>query len=383
MPVEERRGQLDHPFEPSDAHVLIVDDDPASRILLENVVSRHYRATLVDSGEAALRILAAREFDVILLDIMMPGMNGLEVLKLLRENETTSNLPVILVSALADSQDVVRGLQMGASDYVTKPIDVNVILARLKTQLTLKQLVDEREHMIVELQNLEEIRNRLFRVASHDLKNPLANIRMAEFVLRDAINGDELASQVMDTVMLSVDAMQEVINDFMDVVVMKSGHLEMRMEAVEMEPLVCNIVMQYSLAAGSKDIEVDLGELTGQVWADPARLTQVVGNLVSNAIKYSPQRTRVAVWLDSSGPETMRLNVADQGPGIPAGERHLLFTEFGKLTPRPTGQENSTGLGLWIVKSLVNMMGGAVGVDFPPDGGTVFWIELATPPLDA
>ncbi|MEQ8674922.1 MAG: response regulator [Aggregatilineales bacterium] len=357
------------------AHLLIVDDDPDNCFLLEQMLKKQYRVTSVNSGEEALSHLEETRFDAVLLDIMMPKMNGMELLKLIREQVEIMTLPIIMVSALSDSKHIADGLKLGANDYITKPIDRQIAMARIETQLTLKRLQDKHEQTIVELSNAQMIRDRIFRVASHDLKNPLANIRMAEFVLRDCMTDDPVATQMMDTVSVSLDAMQEVIEDLMDVVVLQSGKIDLEMKDVVVEQIVYNSAIQYNISTAQKNIALRIEDTKATVVADPARLTQVVNNLLSNAIKYSPQHTTISLWTENMG-DRVRLNIADQGPGILPEERHLLFTEFGRVSNRPTAQENSTGLGLWIVKNLVELMQGTVGVEFPADGGSIFWVEF-------
>jgi len=124
-----------------------------------------------------------------------------------------------------------------------------------------------------------------------------------------------------------------------------------------------------------KNIRLEAHAITGTVQADVARFHQVLGNLVSNAIKYSPPDTTVQVWTEC-GDHCVSIYVADQGPGIPPSEQDRLFTQFGKLTPRPTGGEDSTGLGLWIVKHLVNLQKGDVGYMSRPEGGSTFWVRM-------
>jgi signal transduction histidine kinase len=139
--------------------------------------------------------------------------------------------------------------------------------------------------------------------------------------------------------------------------------------------VVVNVVTQYEIVARGKEIELLVDETPGNIIADRARMIQVVGNLVSNALKYSPRSSRIRIWSEERGQDNC-LFVQDQGPGIPETERHLLFQEFSKLTPRPTAGEARTGLGLWIVRHLVRGQGGMVGADFPPEGGSVFWVEM-------
>src|SRR5690606_4838241 len=132
------------------------------------------------------------------------------------------------------------------------------------------------------------------------------------------------------------------------------------------------VVAQYSRMAFDKNIAIQTGNLSGTAVADHARLEQSLNNLVTNAIKYSPRDTVISLWSDVQG-SRVRINVADQGPGIPAGERDKLFKEFSKLSTRPTAGEHSSGLGLWIVKQMVILQGGDVGVDCPTEGGSIFW----------
>ena len=356
-------------------HLLIVDDDDDNLTLLTHILNRHYELTTAKNGEDALQLLETESYDAVLLDIMMPGMSGLEVLEIIRRNTGLATLPVIMISALSDSKHVVQGLKLGANDYVSKPIDVNVMMARLRTHIKLKHLSDEREETINQLRNAQDIRDRIFRVASHDLKNPLANIRMAEYVLRDSVSNDPVATQMMDTVTLSLDTMQDVIEDFMDVVVLQSGRIDIDLKKVDVGSVMYDGAMAHNAHAMNKGITLDIHDTKLQAIADNARLKQVFSNLLSNAIKYSPHNTTVTIWAKQVD-GCVRIHVADQGPGIPPDERPLLFTEFGKLTPRPTGQESSTGLGLWIAKSMAELMRGNVGVDFPAEGGAVFWVQV-------
>lgn len=356
------------------AHILVVDDDASNRKLLQRVLAQEYQVSVAEDGQEALDALAKGSFDVVLLDVMMPVLTGLETLERIRSTPALAELPVILLTALTDTQDVVNGLQFGASDYITKPIDLEVVLARVKTQVQFKQLTDSYKEAIAQLQAAQQMKDRLFRIASHDLKAPLANLRMAEHLLREYVDHPQ-ALAILDTMRETADGMKEVVESFLDAAVFHNGSVKIEPCAVDMAYIVQELVQQYTAAAKNKLITVETGETNGTVTADPARLLQVAGNLLSNAIKYSPFETTVTIWAEQVGGQ-IRLNVADQGPGIPPAERARLFQEFSKLSPRPTGGESSTGLGLWISKQLIEMQHGKIGVDCPADGGSVFWIQL-------
>jgi two-component system, sensor histidine kinase and response regulator len=144
---------------------------------------------------------------------------------------------------------------------------------------------------------------------------------------------------------------------------------------IQLSDVIEHVTMQYELAAEKKGIALKIDSTQGQVIGDSARMNQVIGNLLSNAIKYSPIDSEVRIWTEKRG-DKIRLSIADKGKGVPELERHLLFTEFSKLSTRPTAGEGSTGLGLWIVRHLMELQGGEAGADFPAEGGSVFWIEM-------
>jgi two-component system, sensor histidine kinase and response regulator len=306
----------------------------------------------------------------------------LEVLKVIRSYAAATDLPVILLSALSDSTHVVSGLHVGANDYVAKPISVDVLLARVQTQLALKQLHDERKQTITDLQGLQEMKEKFFRIAAHDLKSPLANISMANFLLRELVGEHEEASRMLDMIDQCTDNMQIVIRDVLDTSAIQTGKLDVLHEAVSVKEVIMGLLAQYQLSAVKKNITFNVIDTEDSLCGDSARVSQALDNLISNAIKYSPRGTTIT--LSSEQREgCVRICVSDQGPGIPEHERDRLFTQFGKLSTRPTQGESSTGLGLWIVKHLVTLQGGQVGVESVPGAGATFWIELPTTEAEA
>lgn len=356
-------------------HILIADDDLVAATVLRRMLESEYRVTLVENGRQALDMLANESFDLTIIDINMPLVNGFEVLKTIRATPNYAYLPVILVSAMVDSDDIARGLKLGANDYLTKPIDHQITLARVNTQLQLKALMDTHQKAIEELQTAQQMRDRFFSIASHDLKNPMNNIRMAQFLLREYLEDIPSAMVLLDNIDLSLEIMQEIVRDFLDTAALQGQALDLELECLRVEDLLWEVVMQYNISAHKKRILLDIGDVEGIVLGDRSRLTQAISNLVSNAIKYSPMDS-VVTLSTSIHQDCVRINVSDHGPGIPANEHDLLFKEFGKLSTRPTAGETSTGLGLWIVKQLVTLQNGRVGFESPTHGGSVFWIEM-------
>lgn len=363
------------------ARIMVVDDDSEDLTLLQVILERDYDVTLVNDPRRALEMLQSglqegNPFDVVLSDVKMPIMDGFSVTNAIRNLPDVGDTPVILISGMSETEDIVRGLQMGANDYITKPVNTSMVRARVRIQVTLKRLMDERKQTIAELKETQKVRERFFRIASHDLKGPINNIGMAQTMLMQTVGEDHAASEYVSLIEKSLDNMKDVIRDFLDTAALQTGALDIRLDCIAAEDVINEVLEQYDINARRKGITMQVSETSGQMMADRARIGQVLSNLVSNALKYGPPNSSVYVWTEAASDDMLRISVADQGRGIPANERERLFGEFSKLSTRPTGGESSTGLGLWIVKHLVTLQNGTVGVDCPPTGGSIFWIEL-------
>lgn len=350
------------------SHILVVNEDHNSS--LERVFQSRFHVTHVDDGTLALNALAEKPFDAVILDIQ--DTTNLEVLRAIREQPSTNDTPVILVMNRKNQQAVARGFEMGANDYISRPINAQLALSRVRAQLEIKKKMDAQFARIRELEALSANHERLVRIIRHDLKNPISNLRMAEALLRREFCKDDVT--ILDSLNVSIDAIQEIVEDFAIAYSAQQG-IALKPENIWADDLLYDVILQYTAAAQKKNITINLEPSANCLMADRGRLSQVMSNLVSNALKYSPVGSQIRVWSHPDG-DFVRLCVADQGLGVPEAEQHLLFTEFGKLSTRPTGQEGSTGLGLWIVKSLTEAMGGIVGTEFPAEGGSVFWVAL-------
>jgi len=380
--------QLVNLVEPvSMGRLLVVDDDATNRSALKSLMGGEYTVISAGNGHEALEYLNQDEFDLVLLDVMMPGLGGFEVLEIIRSAPHLMDLPVILISGRTDTALVVRGLELGANDYLSKPINPQIARARIKTQVSLKRMADERKRAMQEYKAVQDMKDRLVQVASHDLKVPLSNLRTAQYLLREIMQGKTDVEAILDNISLTLDGMQGIIEDFLESAALPSRPLDLRLDCVEVEEVLRDVAEQFFFPASAKQISLLLGDTKGIVLADSRRLNQIISNLVSNAIKYSPANSVVTISSEPTS-ETIssaegeftsplvRILVSDQGPGIPSDERNLLFEPFSKLSNRPTAGESSTGLGLWIVKHLAMLQNGQVGVECPPEGGSIFWVSL-------
>ncbi len=367
--------------------IVVVDDSPFSTdALVTHMQLEGFDAVAYNDPLEALEALRADPPDLVLLDVMMPGMNGLEVLKTLRAQPSTAGVPVIMLTALDETDDIVRGLDLGANDYVTKPPQLEVLAARVRTQLHLKRLQDQRERDILELRRLSDIKDRFLQIAAHDLRTPVHNITLAVDLLNRHYQRTNCEipqfDSIMRTMQNSLNVMRSIVNDFLDMQAIRSGSIELALQPVRLNDLVQSVLEQYEQYGRQKniDLRVSLDPDLPPSLGDPDRLAQVIANLVSNAIKFSPPGSVVGIRTR----QVMRrqlLEVADSGPGIPQEEMPLLFQEFARLSPQPTGGENSSGVGRSIAKHLVELHGGKIGARSKVGHGSLFWVELPIQPV--
>ena len=374
------------PGDPAPPCIVVVDDSPASTdTLARQMTLEGWDVRTFNDPFEALEAIRADPPDLLLLDVMMPGMNGLAVLKAVRAQPPTADLPVIMLTALDEADDVVRGLDLGANDYLTKPPQFEVLAARVRTQLKLKRLQDQRERDIAELRELSALKDKFLQIAAHDLRNPLGNITFGIDLLEQELARLEApvpnAATILQAMRNAASIMRSIVNDFLDLQAIRSGKVEMNWQPVSLNRLVEAVAAQYETYAKDKNValrtylEVNLPD----TMADPDRLTQVLSNLVSNAIKFSPPGSAVGVRTREVN-RRLLIEVADNGVGIPEAEIPLLFKEFARLSPRPTGGEKSSGVGLSIARQLVELHGGKIGVKSKVGQGSLFWFEL---PIEA
>ncbi len=364
------------------ARVLVVDDSEGTAdVLVRHMRLEGYDAHAITDPLEALAAIKADPPDLLLLDVMMPQLNGMDLLKELRAYAPTAELPVILLTALGETRDVVRGFELGANDYMVKPPEYEVLAARVKTQVNLKQLRDQRQRDLAALRELNALKDRFLQIAAHDLRNPIHNIVIG-LELLERIDPDLRAQirdfdVVMEMMRVAVQTMQTIISDFLDFQALRSGKIKLDLKPTALNEVVARVIAQHRPAAEAKSITLhaQLAPSLPSTLADPGRVAQVVSNLISNAIKFSPQGASVGVRTRLIGGQIV-VEVADNGPGIPEEEIALLFQEFARLSNRPTAGEPSSGVGLSIARQLVEMHGGRIGVKSQVGKGSLFWFTL-------
>jgi len=356
----------------SAVRIMVADDQAANIQIIGNMLGKlGYEIVPATDGETALKRLALRPTDLILLDVLMPGMDGVEVCRRIRENPEWKHIPIIFLSAADDKDLIVRALEAGGVDYVTKPFNQAEMLLRVRTHLALKAAHDR-------LKQLAEDKDELLGILAHDLKNHLGGMQMSANLLRErmAQAPDSKPAQLCENICHSTGQLLAFVKEFLANSATDHG-IVLTPGAVELSEIVAHAGKSYEEAARRKNLEFHLRVPEGPTYvaADRNALTQVIDNLLSNAVKFSPMGKPITVTVRSTtdGAECL---IQDRGPGFSDQDKLLMFRRYGRLSARPTGGEPSTGLGLSIVRKLVVAMNGELICDSTPGEGTTFTVRL-------
>lgn len=360
--------------------LLIVDDTPENLgVLFECLADHNFRILVAETSQNALETAEKKHPDLILLDILMPGTNGFETCRQLKNKPQTQDIPVIFMTALSDTDDKVKGFQLGAVDYVTKPFQQQEVLARINTHLTIRKLQKQLRVQNEQLIKLNQEKNEFLGIAAHDIKNPLTVIQAVAEVIEidsDTMSKDDMIKRVK-SIPVTTKQIFTLIDNLLDINAIESGKFNISPSIIDIFPTLQSLVMRYTNRAKTKNIAVQFQSPEKQYHAfvDGNTVIQVLDNLISNAIKYSPHGKQVDIRVSQSD-KFIRCEIQDEGPGLSDSEQQKLFHKFSKLSTRPTGGEHSTGLGLFIVKKLVGAMNGKVWCESELGKGTTFFVDF-------
>ncbi len=367
---------------PQPGKVLIVDDMPDNlNILMIFLKTQGYQVFQSKNGEKALEIAYQERPDIILLDVMMPGIDGFETCRRLKESEITKHIPVIFMTALSDTEHKIKGFEIGAVDYIGKPFQYQEVLARVKTHVTFYQQRKEiealREQDRIYYENLSQVKDELMRTASHDLKSPLGNIMTSIFLLQDHISTDDEQGQLLiQTVQRGADRMLNLITELLDVARIEAGY-DLNQSDVNICYLLQQMIQEHRATAGEKQItltcQCEQTDITLHI--DEPLMSRALQNLISNAVKYTPEGGQVTVIAHTTD-DNVELKVIDTGLGIPEDALPQLFDKFYRVNNARHLKENGTGLGLNIVQTIVEQHAGTIQVESILGEGSTFTIAL-------
>ena len=348
-------------------NILVVDDNDLNRRLVMLTLGKlGYEVMQAENGRQALERIAEQHIDLVLLDIAMPEMDGIEVLTHLRKQYSMLELPVIMFTADDDEERVVEALSLGANDYLLKPLNVAVAAARIKTQLSIA--------------SLSRLKDDFLRFASHDLKKPMMVI--ADII--DTVRGmqSQEASKLaemhdyLDLIDTTNRRMQDVVHGFLD---QNQFH---SCEPAEVAQVNLNEVIQEvkgvnEVYADKKHtaLRIELASNLPLVKVDAFKVKQVLDNIIGNAIKFSPVGAHVLIRTVSND-DSVLVEVIDDGPGLTPSDQAKLFKSGVQLSNKPTGGECSSGIGLSLCKDLIEAEGGSIGARPNNGKGATFWFSL-------
>jgi len=360
--------------------ILIVDDVPANLKVLGDILKGEgYKVRPVTNGMLALKVAEKEIPDLILLDVMMPEMDGFEVCRMLKTNQKLSDVPVIFISALNDTADIVKALKCGGVDFITKPFHAEEVIARVNTHLTLyrqSKILQEQSH---ELQELIATKDKFFSIIAHDLRGPLGGfMRLSEMMAHEPEQfTPEQKTDMSLALSHSARNIFNLLENLLEWSQMQQGHTAFKPKLVGLKEIVSDSIKVSNEMALSKAIRL-LVDIPAQqeVYADSNMLQAVIRNLVSNAIKFTPKEGQVSISAGLAENYTSVIVVKDSGIGMTKDMVSNLF-KLNINSSRPgTEGEHSTGLGLLLCKEFVERHGGELWVESEEGKGSVFYFSI-------
>lgn len=355
--------------------ILIVDDVPKNIQLLGSILKEEaYDLEFATSGKEALEWLDSKQFDLVLLDIMMPEMDGFEVCRRIKENPATREVSVIFLTAKADFQSIIQGFESGAVDYITKPYNRKELLVRVKTHLTMQQ-----QRKQLELTTAFE--KKIFSIIGHDLRSPMGNIRtyIDTFLMVNPRLDENVKSLLKDLYLLSDNAFN-LLENLLNWAKSQSGGIVCRPQHENIVPHLRNVMNLFALQAESKRINLNYsGEDVVEGFFDPELISVVIRNLLSNAIKFTPHDGLVSIsagLLSENHNRKLILKIRDTGTGMSAKVIDNLMNKNIHYTTYGTDNEKGSGLGFQLCKEFVALNNGKIQIESSPDKGSTFFVTL-------
>jgi signal transduction histidine kinase len=364
------------------SRILIVDDDPVSLELLRNqLMLGEYSVRCARGGVAGLAAAFKDTPDLVLSDVMMPDIDGFELVHQLKANEATRAVPVVLVTSLNARAERLRGLAAGADDFLTRPVDTSELEARVRSLLRSKCRYDRLEILNVKLEQALRARDEFLSVASHELRTPVAGVKAAAQLLlrlqnRGTLNAENFKHSLQE-LERSANRLAQLTEDLLDVTCLQDGRLPLRPTNVDLSDLVSRTVERYrTQLPPTHALDLRLPDAGCALVADPCRIEQIVTNLLENAVKYSPTggTVRVAVRNQADG---CLVEISDRGIGLPLGASELIFEPFGRARNSTARRMPGLGLGLYICRQIAEAHAGRIWADSPGENqGTTMSLWL-------
>jgi signal transduction histidine kinase len=357
--------------------LLVVEGGDVKPQISEVLRENGFSVATTPDGLRAFEEIKTLSPDLILINAGL-APEAIETCRRFKENMAARQIPVILACDISERGCIAKAVEAGAADFVFKPFDAAGLSARVRLNLEVSKLRHDAQRSENRLRQLKAEKGEFLGIVAHDLRSPLSNIvTSAEIIGSDAEMPHEQVKEFADIICSSARHMIHLVENLMDLNAIEQGRMQMQIGPCELGELVRGVAANYDSKAKAKQQELKFEQGPGPLvaMADPHSAIQIFDNLLSNAIKYSPAGKRIDVRIVRRN-GVIRCEVQDQGPGLNKDDLQKMFGQFAKLSARPTGGEPSTGLGLSIVKKMVEAAGGNVWCESEPGKGSTFVVEL-------
>ena len=366
--------------------ILVVDDNPTNlQVLLESLKRTGFKILVARTGENAIQQAEYGKPDLILLDVMMPGIDGFETCRRFKTLDAFKEIPIIFMTALTDTTDKLKGFQAGGVDYVTKPLQHEEVLARVVTHLTIRRLQQEsrEQHLLLqekhaELQALNASKDKFFSIISHDLRSPLSSVLVGLRLLTDPESrvSESEKEEILHDSRRTVEQLYSLLDNLLVWSRLQRGLMEYAPKQIDLQPLFERNATLFAANAEQKQIAIRQ-TVTAPIFAfaDSQMIDTVIRNLISNALKFTEARGAITLSACQND-QNVEITVADTGIGMDAEAVAKLFRLDVRYNQLGTAGEKGTGLGLNVCKEFAEKNGGSIAVESVVGAGTTFRVTL-------
>ena len=365
---------------PAEFKLLVVDDVQSNVLLLKALLSKEgYGILVANNGQEALEVIRNENPDLILLDVMMPGMDGFEVAERLKSEEFRCEIPIIFLTALDDTQSIVNGFKLGVGDFISKPFRKEELMVRIKHQLSLvaaRRIIEEKNE---ELRKTIAGRDKMYSVIAHDLRSPMASMKMLLNTIMMSVEKDKIDPDIFDMLEMSNKTSEEVfslLDNLLKWTKSQLGKLTVIPQKLDISGLADGVVEVMNSVAEVKHIKlIRTDHESFFVYVDIEMIKSILRNLISNAVKFSNPDSEIKVGIKAEDGKVI-VSVTDSGKGIKKEDQHKLLKDSTHFTTYGTNSEEGSGLGLLLCRDFARKNGGELWFESEENLGSVFSFSL-------
>lgn len=365
---------------PAEFKLLVVDDVQTNVLLLKALLGKEgYGILVANNGQEALEVIRNENPDLILLDVMMPGMDGFEVAERLKSEEFRCEIPIIFLTALDDTQSIVNGFKLGVGDFISKPFRKEELMVRIKHQLSLvaaRRIIEEKNE---ELRKTIAGRDKMYSVIAHDLRSPMASMKMLLNTIMMSVEKDKIDPDIFDMLEMSNKTSEEVfslLDNLLKWTKSQLGKLTVIPQKLDISGLADGVVEVMNSVAEVKHIKlIRTDHESFFVYVDIEMIKSILRNLISNAVKFSNPDSDIKVGIKAEDGKVI-VSVTDSGKGIKKEDQHKLLKDSTHFTTYGTNSEEGSGLGLLLCRDFARKNGGELWFESEENLGSVFSFSL-------